>query len=243
MRNKTIEHSLLKSVTLHLLPGLLGGIGYFGLVPLVRANGFPSLMALSLSGIFIIIPFELGFLIYQQRKTGEKLLSGVIPYTKPLKIWQYLIWIFTILLFSGLAFKAFNFTSEFIRSLFNWIPSDKLLDMGLSSEYSKSKLIITYGIFIFSVVLVLSTIEELYFRGYLLPRMPLKLKRWTELIHSGLFALYNTWTPWLFITRTIGGLALVYIVKRKENVYVGIISHCLLNSIDFIIGLAFIMHM
>lgn len=243
MRNKTFEHSLLKSVTLHLLPGILGGIGYFVLAPFVRANGFPSLMALSLSGIFIIIPFELGFLIYQQRKTGEKLFNGVIRYTKPLKIWQYIIWIFTILLFSGLAFKAFNFATEFIRSLFNWIPSDMLLDMGLSNEYSKSKLIITYGIFMFSIVLVLSTIEELYFRGYLLPRMPLKLKGWAEIIHSGLFALYNTWNPWLFITRTIGGLPLVYIVKRKENIYIGIISHCLLNSIDFIIALIFIMKM
>ncbi|HNW52097.1 MAG TPA: CPBP family intramembrane metalloprotease [Prolixibacteraceae bacterium] len=240
MNHKTVEHSLLKSVTLHLLPGILGGIGYFVLVPFVRLNGFPSLMALSLSGIFVIIPFELGFLLYQQRKTGEKLFNGVIRYTKPLKIGQYFIWIFTILLFSGLAFKAFNFTTELIRPLFTWIPS---LDMGLSNEYSKSKLMITYGIFMFSIVLVLSTIEELYFRGYLLPRMPSTLKGATEITHSALFALYNTWNPWLFITRTIGGLPLVYIVKRKENINIGIISHCLLNSIDLIIALIFIMKM
>ena len=34
---------------------------------------------------------------------------------------------------------------------------------------------------------------------------------------------------------------LTYIVKRKKNVYIGIIAHCLMNSIDFIIGLVFIL--
>jgi uncharacterized protein len=243
MKKNTFEHSLLKSISLHLLPGLLCGIVYFILAPFVQANGFPSIMALSLSGTFIIVPVELGFLLHQKKKTGKKLFNGLISYTKPLKLWQYLIWIFTIILLSGIALKTLNFTSEYIKSLLNWIPSDRILDMGMSNEYSKSKLMITYVFSILSLVLVLSTVEELYFRGYLLPRIPLKLKGWTVIIHSALFALYNIWTPWLFITRTIGGLPFVYIVKRKENIYIGIIAHSLLNSIDFIIGLAFIMNM
>ena len=111
-----------------------------------------------------------------------------------------------------------------------------LLDMGLREEFSKQKLIITYGGLFLFIVLILPTIEELYFRGYLLPRMPSKLKRWTLIIHSGLFAFYHTWTPWMFVVRTFGIYPLVYIVKRKENILLGIISHCLLNSIDFIIG-------
>ena len=243
MGNITLEHSLLKSIILHLSPGLLGGILYFVLVPVIHVYGFPSVMALSLAGIFSLIPFELGVLFYQKRKTGEKLFNGVIRYTKPLKIWQYLIWIFIIVLLSGLAFKAFNFASEFIKPLLSWIPSDRILDMGLSNSYSKDKLIITYGFFLLFIVIVLPTIEEIYFRGYLLPRMPSRLKGWTEIIHSGLFALYHTWTPWLFITRTMSVLPLIYIVKRKENIYIGIISHCILNSIDFIIGLLFIMNL
>lgn len=83
-------------------------------------------------------------------------------------------------------------------------------------------------------------IEEFYFRGYLLSRMPSKLKGWSALTHSGLFALYHTWTPWLFITRTISVLPLVYIVKWEKNIYIGIIAHCLMNSIDFIIGIIII---
>ena len=115
------------------------------------------------------------------------------------------------------------------------------LDMGLDGNYSKSILIITYILFFFLIVLILPTIEEFYFRGYLLPRMPSKLKGWTEIIHSGLFAIYHTWTPWMFVVRTIGVLPLIYTVKRKENLLIGIIAHCLINSVDLIIGVMFVL--
>ena len=114
------------------------------------------------------------------------------------------------------------------------------LNMGLDGDYSKSKLIITYALFLILIVTILPTIEELYFRGYLLPRMPSRLKGWTEIIHSGFFALYHTWTPWMVIVRTFGVLPTIYAVKKKENILIGIVAHCLLNSIDFFIGLMFI---
>ena len=167
----------------------------------------------------------------------------MIQYIKPIKTWQYFVWITVIIILSGLAFKTLGFISDFMMHIFNWIPSKLLLNMGLDGAYSISKLIITYTFFLFFMVLILPIIEEFYFRGYLLPRMPVKLKGWTEIIHSGLFALYHTWTPWLFITRTIAVLPLVFIVKRKQNVYIGIIAHCMVNVVDFISGLVFILHM
>lgn len=237
---KHLEHSLLKSIILHLLPGLLGAIGCFLLVPIVKENGFPTIMALSLAGIFILAPFQLGLILYHKHKNNQKLFGEVIHYLKPLKIGQYILWVFVIILLSGLAFKAFNFTSEYLSTFFKWMPS---LDMGLTNEYTKPKLILTYAVFLVFIVLVVPTIEELYFRGFLLPRLPKSLNGFDVVMNSALFAIYHMWTPWMFITRTIGILPLVYIVKKKENIRLGIISHCLLNSIDFFIGLAFIMKM
>ena len=92
--------------------------------------------------------------------------------------------------------------------------------------------------FIF-IAIIAPIVEELYFRGYLLPRMP-HLKGWSPLLHSALFALYHTWTPWMVFTRTIGVLPLIYIVQFKRNIYLGIIAHCLMNVIDIIIGVVFI---
>ena len=235
------KHSLTKSIILHLLPGLLIGACYFLLVPIVMANGFPSLMALLLAGIFVLIPFQLGFLFYQKHKTGERFFNGIIRYTNPLKIWQYILLVLAIIVLSGLTYKALSFSTDYLMRIFHWIPSNKFLDLGMSEEFAKSKLIITYGLlFVFGVV-ILPTVEEFYFRGYLLPRMPENLKGWAAIIHSALFALYHTWTPWLFFSRTIGTLPLVYFVMRKKNIYIGIISHCILNSIDFIIAFIFIL--
>jgi len=241
MKNEIPEHSLLKSIFLHLLPGLLAGASYFIIVPHVKSLGFPSVMALILSGIIILIPFELGFLIYQKRITGQRLFNGVIQYCKKIPAWQYFVLVPAIFVLSGLLFKAFGFTSDLLRPLFDWIPPDFILDMGLEKDFSKSSLIITYASFLIFFVLVVPTIEEFYFRGFLLPRMPSRLKGWTEIVHSGLFALYHAWTPWMFIIRTFAVLPLIYAVKRKQNVYIGIIAHCLLNSIDFFIGLIFIL--
>ncbi len=243
MKNEIAEHSLLKSTTLHLLPGLLVGGCYFALVPLVKSNGFPSVMALILAGIFVLIPFELGFLIFQKRATGQNFSNGIIRYLNKIPTWQYFVLIPTIFILAGLLFKAFSFTSSFLKTFFSWLRSDMFLDMGLDGNYLKSKLIITYTLFLILIVLILPTIEELYFRGYLLPRMPSRLKGWTEIIHSGFFALYHTWTPWMFIVRTFGVLPLIYAVKRKENIFIGIVAHCLLNSVDFFIGLKFILNL
>ena len=238
------KHSLLKSIILHLLPGILIGTCYYSIVPIVKMYGFPSVKALILSGFFVLIPFELGFLIYQKRTNKLNSLKELFEYTKNLKYWQYIVYTLAIIILSGIAFKVFSFTSDLLNPLLlQIIPPEMQLDMGLSVEYLKYKLIITYALFLILIVIVLPIIEELYFRGYLLPRMPSKLKNWTEPIHSGLFALYHTWSLGLFITRTIGILPLIYFVKRKKNIYIGIIAHCLVNSIDFIIGLVFIFNM
>ena len=199
-------------------------------------------MALSLAGIFVLIPFELGFLLYQKRLTGKKLFNGVIQYCQRIPTRQYFVWVPVVFLLSALLFTLFGFTSKFIITLFNWLPAGMFLDMGLSNEYSTTVLIVTYGFLLIFVVLILPTVEEFYFRGYLLPRMPSNLKGWTPLIHSALFSLYHTWTPWMFVVRTLGVLPLVYVVKRKENIYLGIIAHCLLNSVDFVVGVHFILN-
>ncbi len=243
MDNTPKEHTLTKSVILHLLPGLLTGAGYFALVPTVINMGYPSVMALSLAGFFILIPFLMLFLLYLKISNGEKLLHGIIRYLKPMKFRHYLLWVPAVVIASALAFKAFGFAEGLLKPMFSGMAPDMFLDMGLSPEFTKTKLISTYGFFLVLIVLVLPALEELYFRGYLLPRMPRKLKGWTVPVHSALFALYHTWTPWLFITRTAGVLPLVYAVKRKESIFVGIIAHCIINSVDFIIGLIYILNM
>jgi energy-coupling factor transporter transmembrane protein EcfT len=59
------QYSVARSVVLHLLPGALIIAFYALLAPVVRSFGFPSLMAIFLAILFVLIPFELGYLLYR----------------------------------------------------------------------------------------------------------------------------------------------------------------------------------
>ena len=242
-RNNVEQHTIGQSVVLHLLPGILIGGFYFAIAQPTRDLGYPSLAALVLAGIVVLIPFELGFLLYQgKKKNGTISLEGIVLYRQRIPLWQYLVWVPIIVISAGLIFTILTPVSSFLEMLFTWLPNSLHLDMGLGGEYSKSVLIVTYLFAFIFIGLIAPTVEELYFRGYLLPRMP-SLRGWDTLLHSALFALYHTWSPWMLVSRTVAILPLIYVVKRKRNVYLGIIAHWLLNVVDIIVGVAFILRL
>ena len=186
--------------------------------------------------VFVIIPFELGYLLYQgKQENGRFTLAGMISYREPIPIWQYIVWVLVVFVVIGMIFTVMKPVDTLLQeNLFSWVPK---LESGLDGGFAKPNLIVTYlFVAIFGVVLGPLT-EELYFRGYLLPRMP--GGKLSVLWHSLFFAVYHVFTPWMMLTRTIGLLPLIYAVKKK-NIYVGIIVHVLVNSIDAIMGFVFI---
>jgi membrane protease YdiL (CAAX protease family) len=236
------EHTFLQSIGLHLLPGILGAGGYFALANPVEDLGYPSILALILAGVFIITPVQLGILFYQSRKNNKKLFGEVILYLDPLPWKDYLVWVPVIFLSSGLIMALFGPVTKAASSMFNWLPETMVLDMGLSGIYPINKLITTYIFFFLFAVLIGPLTEEIYFRGYLLPRMPAKMQGWGPILHSILFAAYHLWTPWVIFARSFALLPLIYTVKYKRNLILGSIAHCLLNSIDWVIGIVFIIN-
>ncbi len=229
------KHTLLQSILLHLIPGILIGIFYFLIRQPLQNVGYPSIFGLILGIIFVLVPVELGYLLFKGKKTtGRYSLEGLISYRTPILWWQSILWILIVLALMGAIFTVMKpVDSLLVEKLFFWMPT---LDSGLDGSYSKTALIVTYSIFVVFGVIVGPTIEELYFRGYLMPRIPVKN---SELLHSFLFAAYHVWTPWMFITRIFGMLPLIIVVKKK-NIYIGIIAHILLNTLDVIVGFVFI---
>ena len=235
-KNIIIEkHTLSQSVFLHLFPGILIGVFYFLIRQPLQNIGYPSVFGLILAIIFVLVPLELGYLLYTgKQSTGRYTLDGLISYSTPIPWWQSILWILMVLALMGVIFTVLKPVDNLMmEKLFFWLPT---LDSGLDGSYSKTALIVTYSVFIIFGVVVGPLVEELYFRGYLLPRIPVKN---SGLFHSFLFAAYHVWTPWMFITRIIGMLPLIVAVKKK-NIYIGIIAHILLNSLDVIVGFAFI---
>jgi membrane protease YdiL (CAAX protease family) len=88
-------------------------------------------------------------------------------------------------------------------------------------------MVVTYGI----ANIAAAVVEELYFRGYLLPRLS-SLKNGAPFANAALFALQHFLSPWQQVGIFLGILPQVYVVYKKQNIFIGIIAHSLLNLLS-----------
>jgi uncharacterized protein len=223
---------------LHLSPGILVGAFYFLALQPVARMGYPSIFALYLAFAFVLVPVELGFLFYQgKKKTGRFTLRGIISYQKSIPWWQYFVWGIIIFVIVGAIMTLFTPIDSFLqRTLFFWMPD---MNFGLDGNFSKTILIVTYSAALLFNVFLGPMVEELYFRGYLLPRVK---GNYEKLFHSFLFAAMHVFTPWMIISRTIGFLPIIF-GTTKKNIYLGMMVHMMCNSVGFFTGLIYILKM
>jgi membrane protease YdiL (CAAX protease family) len=231
------QHSPFQSILLHLVPGLLTGIVYYIFIPILHRGGYPSFMAFMVALILVVLPVEMGYLLYQaKKKNGRYSLQGVVLYRSRIPIWQYFLLVPLLLALVGLIFTLMKPVDSFIQhSFFSWVPA---FESGLQAGYSQQALILTYGLVALVGAVATPIVEEFYFRGYLLPRMEYAGK-WAPLLHTLLFGLYHVWTPWMFLTRTVGILPLAYAVKLR-TLNLSIIVHILVNLLDVVTAVIFI---
>lgn len=240
------QHSGFRSLVLHLLPGLL-------FLPIFLISGsfvqrvglpqglVPSLIAFSLA----IIPFELGYLLYQGKKlNGSLSLRGVILYRESMPWWQYIAFGLPMLAWAGLVFAMVGpeLDGFFIDQFFSWMPQSFFMETSLQNldQYSRSSLLVTGIALLILIGLVVPVVEELYFRGYLLPRIPLR-GGWAPAVHIVLFSIYHFWSPWQNATRILAMSPLYVAVWWKRNVYLGIVWHVVANTLNALQLLALIL--
>jgi len=229
------QHSLPRSIALHLLPGILIGTVFFLLAPIAQRNGLPPIWAHGIADLIMLVPFVFGLLYYEgYKKNGRLSLNGVVLYREPMRWWQYLVYV-PLLLAAGALIPLLEPVSNTIfQELFSWWPAMYNLFPDLSL-YPRSILVSTL-IFQFLVIAIIAPItEEIYFRGYLLPRLS-RFGFWAAPIHATLFALFHVWTPWLAVARAVGLIPFTLIVQQKRNIYIAIIMHIIINTLDLTTG-------
>jgi uncharacterized protein len=235
------QHTLAQSIVLHLLPGVLIAVVFFSTAALARQWHLPPFMAQCFADLVVLVPSVLGFLCYQGYRTNGRLsLDGVVLYRDRLPWWQFVGLVPLILLaVGGLTVLLAPLGIGIFTRFFAWLPATFLTTTDLHA-YSRSTLISSYLVFVVMIVLIAPILEELYFRGYLLPRMA-RFGSWALVIHSVLFALYHVSSPWLAIGRALSVLPLVVVVQWKRNIYLGMAAHIIGNSIDAVAGVLFIL--
>jgi membrane protease YdiL (CAAX protease family) len=231
--------SMWNTIALHLFPGALITAFFFLAAPALIRAGFPPILSLYLAILFTLIPFELGFLFYQGKKlNGRYCLDGVVLFRERTPIWPRIFLIVVLFVWSGLVFSMLPKLDTFInQTFFGWLPGWSFPNhlLGDPTRYSKAALTVTIAAGFLLNGIAGPIVEELYFRGYLLPRIPAS-KGWAPLINILLFSLYHFFTPWQNLTRILAFLPFSYTVAWKRNIFLSMGAHYLLNTAGMVIA-------
>jgi membrane protease YdiL (CAAX protease family) len=175
-----------------------------------------------LAALLVLIPFEMGWL---ERESAEPR-----TYRNRTPVWQFVVLVGLMLAWNLWWLRALAPVDRSVAEhLFRWAPS-WFLGEG-AGDYAKLPRHVTTGALLVLGGVVVPLIEESYFRGYLLPRMPAGLGGWAPLVHVCLFSLYHMFTPWQTPSRIVALVPLGYVVWWKRDVRLGMVQHVLLNSI------------
>lgn len=227
------QHTLLQSVILHLVPGIVIATFYVLTAPAIVRHGIPPIVALMLAILCVALPIELGELVRQgYRRSGRYWLSGMVGDTQPLHWWKYLLIVVVFLLLALLISGATGVVDMVLTNrLGQFLPPWLFLnDYTQYAGYSREVLLTTFAATIVINGLAAPIVEELYFRGYLLPRLS-RFGALAPLLNAGLFTLYHFWQPYAYVSVIAVIIPFVYLIWWKRNIYLAIAIHCALNLI------------
>ncbi len=231
------QHTLPQSIALHLLPGIVIATIFYGAAPLVMRAGFPAIASGMLGAVVGIVGLELGWLLYQaRRRTGRFALSAVLPYRPGRFTWRKVLlaiglWVWGL----GASFALADLKPPILQTLFWWMPgwATSPFPRDIAQTASGTVLVVTGACLLLFNVILGPLVEELYFRGYLLPRLN-RFGIWAPLINISLFATYHLWKPWDLVTLIVILLPMGYAVWRTRDIRIGIAVHIGLNGTGFL---------
>lgn len=226
------QFNLIQILLYHLLPGIP-----ILLIAIVCANpvwgmGLPIYLSVMLAILFGLLPTQVGVLLLTARLERKK-VKDIIFYKEKMKPLKTITWVLPCLIFSILIFVFVAGLEHPLWTIFDWVPEWFRIDKFEIGTMNLTTLKITIILNFILNGFLGPFVEELYFRGFLLPRM-LKLGKLAPLINAILFSLYHFFTPWENVTRIIALVPFIYSVWYNRNIRIGIFLHCSLNTLSAI---------
>lgn len=231
----TKPHSIAASLALHLLPGLANFSFIVVVITYLWPENLPGVLAFALLANFLVLmPVQLGLLFYLARKQGNQgwSLRGIVTYLNAVSFKSYLLWVPAILIPTFLIFSFLEPVGTQLEPYFSAINISQKISY--EGDFSNTLILGTMVVNILFTAVLVPITEELYFRGYLLPRMPKEFGKAGPVVHSFLFAVYHLDSLWLVPVRTLGLLPLIYVTKKLGSIMPGIISHSMVNLYEVI---------
>jgi signal transduction histidine kinase/membrane protease YdiL (CAAX protease family) len=220
-----------KTVAAHLAPGMVAFCGALALAPPMARLGLPPTFALTVSCAVLLAPIELGLLLRAAyRATGRRSLSAlpaVLAYRQRLGRW---VWstpaLFAVALIVAIGWAPVG--DHFAQSLQGVYPPWLLPGYNPSSGRPTTVMVAVLLVTLLLDGVIVPTVEELYFRAYLLPRLP--VSGWRAVpISAALFAAQHYWQPFNWPLIFVLQVILTALVIRTRSIRLGIVMHVVTN--------------
>ena len=211
-------------IVLGLSPGLFMLLLIFIFSSPIFGINFSLYLSAITSIILGLIPIELGILKCIARKEN-KTIKDLILYTSKTPVKKFIL---SAIIPFVIAVIAFVFIEPYEIKLWEKIDLPYLFKLEDTNFMEISYLKITVVLSLLFNGFLGPIVEELYFRGYLLPRMGV-FGKFAPLINTIIFSVYHFFTPRQNITRILAITPMVYSVWMNKDIKISIVVHCLLN--------------
>ncbi|WP_327010462.1 CPBP family intramembrane metalloprotease [Dactylosporangium sp. NBC_01737] len=220
-----------RAVALHLLPGLAGLALFAAAAPVLAAAGLPPVWGMYAAVLLVLAPIELTLV---RRLRGPDGIDTRWP--RPRRL---ILLLAPTLAAAALAPGLVQWLEPGLHDRLH-LPSWWRLDPMLSDPARPAwQHAVTIAGWLLCFVVVGPVVEELYFRGLLMPRLPTARPAVASAV---LFALYHAWQPYAWLTVAVFALPLAVAARRPRGLAVAALTHVLVNLLAFAVLAAGTLH-
>jgi membrane protease YdiL (CAAX protease family) len=219
-------------LALHLIPGIVLALVFCLLAKALRGGGATVYLALITTIPLCLVPMEMGImLVWSMKTTGIPSLRTVLGYRARAGVAEWLLiplLLILIVLMMSLVTGPLSLRLESYLS--SWVPEwltteNTIRELSIVSSTQRR---VTFLLAFVLSGLVAPIVEEMYFRGFLLPKME-SMGVVAPIVNAFLFAIYHFYLPWNVPAIFLGFVPIAYAVWNRKNFLISVIVHSFIN--------------
>jgi membrane protease YdiL (CAAX protease family) len=213
------------SMLLFLIPGLYGVFGFYVLYPYLLRLGMPEEFAYGTQMLSVFLLLLIATVI-GLRRDGWSLSWATARDRLRIKSMDSTTWKWTLifLFFNLLLGYLLNFLGIFAFEKLDFLPPDANIPL-------------TNIPFLVLVLFVNISAEELWWRGYILPRQELTHGKYAFLVNGVLWSLFHMFKWWAVPLMLFRNWMEPFVVQRTNNTTPAIIMHSISNGISVLFSI------
>jgi membrane protease YdiL (CAAX protease family) len=229
----------LQLVVLHLLPGVVQMTAFAVLARPMLAAGAPRALPFLIAVVVGGLPCMLAVLLRARSRGAARALTGrpLVGNRAPMPRWEYVaLYVMLFALSLGVLWATAPLNQLLAEKVFFWLPDYLQPQWQPPAPPARALVLLSLVVQVLIDGVLAPVTEEVYFRGYLLPRMRY-LRGWAPAVNALLFAVQHFWQPYNQVMIFLHSLLLTYVVWWKQNIYIAMLVHGSANTIAAVLAL------